>query len=1098
MQYNNDKYRYQPKIITAVPGVGEIPGISAIQPVQEVKPVRKITTCTELYDAYDYAKKDPYTEKLIANYNDPTELNSYLDALVNRKAVSKDFGDAWGTISTISGTVAVISFIAAAALTAAAFFTGGATAPAAAGTAAAGASAATSASAGAAAALTTAAGVATKVGAIASIPAIPAAAKVTYDYTIKPIAAGRPDYALINSLQNLGETADFAANPVKGLILDGPQGFLKATGLTEEGRVNYDYDTGFVVTDMLLEFISDPMTWLESPANITKFAKIGKAAQTVAEGLIKNIDEVVPTIGKELVDVTKKDKAFKKLKSFLKEMSEEITEAYAKGSIDKRKPILGFLENITAIDFKNRELTETQVKALTERVRNKVQEALEEYIKTIVKDCTDVDIENILKESGKLIVDNTDNSKLIFQNIDLDQLSTHTIRALNNITETTDTIQKFMMRNALVTPVVGAGLDVLKYFDYPMFKWANNNLIQRLVEAKLFKQGVGFSDLTQYSAAKNTWNKGFKYYIAQANPGMQLTDDPLDSFYTIMNTQFMRDKALIRETLSEHADKVMEQATALDAVIKELYGVDFKTYAQLLEQINITEGGIYNAYIEYTQTIQKQLLADANMLLVDPAIKQASTTFPKTTLVHFQKAQQDIINALKQLITLDPEKHPQKLAEAILLILNLAILNDPEYAAIITELADGTGVSVIFENAIRVIECATKKDIYDAEYKSIHARVIGEYRALEQGLAKLEDPAYGKVYYSLPEPEHNKYANIFDDIEIELKPSVLYDDTIYKSDATGLFARRKRSTNLRNTYKPEMFDIRKTRLDTAQRDYSLPYFKFKDKYKPTPEGQSLSMQKHLTQTAEEYTKKHFENVREDLKYQLGGLKESAQNFMYLKELHDSVTKIIIPDIEGVQTPRLRKHILQFITNSDKTVTEMLDNYDNTMAELFYKLNSLYEDTNFVFNSYPELCEQVSNVYKNYLKTLQKAGITRVNDVTVQNFIDQTKRIIRTVQDEYTVLPKELEDLKIVLSDMSTYVALPKHIEDVTGLSSIRYVLTNTGTIFTKEAERNLLDLGVLVKARQYAEDVQLFENVSDELFRKYYPDFLDKFYKTKK
>ena len=173
----------QPKLITEIPGIGNIQGITP--DIQTVRGIQHSASLVERRDAYNYAKRNTHAKNFLANYNDPEELNSYLDALVNRKAVSKEFGEAWGTISTISGTVAVVSFIAAAALAAAAFFTSGATAPAAGaaakgGATAAGAATGVSAKAAAtAAALKAAAATATKVGAIAATPAIPAATKVT-------------------------------------------------------------------------------------------------------------------------------------------------------------------------------------------------------------------------------------------------------------------------------------------------------------------------------------------------------------------------------------------------------------------------------------------------------------------------------------------------------------------------------------------------------------------------------------------------------------------------------------------------------------------------------------------------------------------------------------------------------------------------------------------------------------------------------------------------------------------------------------------------------------------------------------------------------
>ena len=218
----------KPKSLTPILPIRAVPEVSKIeqiQPVQAIQPIYGFNSIQAKKDAYNRNKKQ--IETFLSNYNDPTELNSFIDALTNREAVSKKFGDAWGTISTLSGTVSTLAWIGAAVAAAAAPFTGGAS-------------------------LAVAAPLA-KVGTVAAAPAIPAALDVLYEKGLKPIAAGKSQEAGLNLLMNLGETMDFAANPVKGFILDGPEGFAKATGLAEGGRVNYDYDTGNFITDMLLE-----------------------------------------------------------------------------------------------------------------------------------------------------------------------------------------------------------------------------------------------------------------------------------------------------------------------------------------------------------------------------------------------------------------------------------------------------------------------------------------------------------------------------------------------------------------------------------------------------------------------------------------------------------------------------------------------------------------------------------------------------------------------------------------------------------------------------------------------------------------------------
>lgn len=75
---------------------------------------------------------------------------------------------------------------------------------------------------------------------------------------IAPISQGDAGAFGINLLNNVFESLDILANPVKGLVTDGPKGLIKGS----VGRVNYDYDTGNLIADMLLEFVSDPFNWV--------------------------------------------------------------------------------------------------------------------------------------------------------------------------------------------------------------------------------------------------------------------------------------------------------------------------------------------------------------------------------------------------------------------------------------------------------------------------------------------------------------------------------------------------------------------------------------------------------------------------------------------------------------------------------------------------------------------------------------------------------------------------------------------------------------------------------------------------------------------
>lgn len=85
---------------------------------------------------------------------------------------------------------------------------------------------------------------------------------------IKPLVAGQPYVAGLNFLQGASEDLDLIANPVKAVMITASQGgnvgqaLLNSIGAGGQGHVNYNYDTGNVAGDILLELISDPTNFL--------------------------------------------------------------------------------------------------------------------------------------------------------------------------------------------------------------------------------------------------------------------------------------------------------------------------------------------------------------------------------------------------------------------------------------------------------------------------------------------------------------------------------------------------------------------------------------------------------------------------------------------------------------------------------------------------------------------------------------------------------------------------------------------------------------------------------------------------------------------
>lgn len=145
---------------------------------------------------------------------------------------------------------------------------------------------------------------------------------------IEPIKQGNAMAAGINLLVNLGESLDILASPVKGLILDGPKGLIKGS----VGRVNYDFDTGNWLLDMLAEVVIDPFNWIS-------FGGKALASTGIKAVLASSVDDVALAAGKKFIkegmtEATQKQIKKKLLRSARRELIDNKGRIIAKNTDD--------------------------------------------------------------------------------------------------------------------------------------------------------------------------------------------------------------------------------------------------------------------------------------------------------------------------------------------------------------------------------------------------------------------------------------------------------------------------------------------------------------------------------------------------------------------------------------------------------------------------------------------------------------------------------------------------------------------------------------------------------------------------------------------
>ena len=95
---------------------------------------------------------------------------------------------------------------------------------------------------------------------------------------------------LQNALVNFGETMDIIATPVKAILNADNRGMSKVDALKatvglygDGGYYNFDYDTGFLPADLILEVFSDPMTYVTFGAKAIAETAITPIAKTVGK-----------------------------------------------------------------------------------------------------------------------------------------------------------------------------------------------------------------------------------------------------------------------------------------------------------------------------------------------------------------------------------------------------------------------------------------------------------------------------------------------------------------------------------------------------------------------------------------------------------------------------------------------------------------------------------------------------------------------------------------------------------------------------------------------------------------------------------------------
>lgn len=558
MAYSNirySKYRHSPNIITPPKEIEAIQAIEKIEPPEPIQPIYGYQSLTAKQEMYKRARQDTQMQTFLSNYNDPTELNSYIDALLNREAVSKRFGETWGAISTASGAVAALSWIGA---VIASFIPGGQPV---------------------AAALM-------GVGTVAAVPSIPAMVDVTIEKGIKPILAGKPKEALLNTLMNIGETADVVANPVKGLILEGPEGFVKGTGLADGGRVNYDYDTGFFLTDMVLEAVSDPLNWVDWGASLGTHFSAKALAKPQAQILTNSIKQAALETGETL--------------------TEENLELLQKNATKTYTRIAKQVTDATAL----KELSETARDNLNKTCKKQIKNTLTNTLRKIFPDKTAKELDTLIGFSGKALKDarHLRGAARKINNFAFDKLTTDVMRGLSRMQHYSNAFQKFLNKGALFSSGYGAAWEVAKRGVSKGLNWWQDNVVLKSLQRATFFDPQKGIDIKHWADAKQSYN-AWSQYIPTVS-GETVIRSP-ETFYDFGDKQFRHENRLLHQTFEQHLLQPNVQIADLNTLTQELHGCSFEEYIGYLKGINELENGRYTRFVEDAETLLDHVKSNA-------------------------------------------------------------------------------------------------------------------------------------------------------------------------------------------------------------------------------------------------------------------------------------------------------------------------------------------------------------------------------------------------------------------------------------------------------------------------------------------------------
>ena len=530
-------------------------------------------------------------QSFYSDYNDPYELNSFADAILNDEGI-KRAAEGWGIFSWV-GQVPLLR----------------------------------------------------NIGAIVD---------VTYNTGIKPIIKGDWKAAGVNALMNLGETMDIVANPVKGLFLDGPKGLLKGLGFGDDGRVNYDWDTGSWVADIGLELISDPLNWV----SIGGKAALSAGAKALAK---ESMTEVAEKVAKETAQQLTEQGVKALAEELAQELAERLTTKLTKSA---RKTLVDIVTN-TIQETAVQQASKLAKKELRKTVQEITQELLAERTSSLKKIIMDEIINSVPTEARALLKDmDSTLFKTLSKNIDdillslkWDNMAHGINKALAKVYNISEGFEKFLFKSVITTSGLGLGWKALK----PVFnlggKFLNNTVLRNLRKAK-YVDANNVIDLFNWDKAKELYSQSYKMARTINAEEIARTEDV---FYRWGYAQFNTDAVELAELYSKNIKDIDVARTALDKYIGLRYkGRTFADYLAELKRINIEENGFFDNQVRALERLQRLVKSDPGKKLLGQPTRTVSQLVSAASLEVSEDNYAELIDVLEDLYKDSPLEQPAR------------------------------------------------------------------------------------------------------------------------------------------------------------------------------------------------------------------------------------------------------------------------------------------------------------------------------------------------------------------------------------------------------------------------------------------------------